>query len=266
MHSDDQPKVLLFGLGARIAPNLADAPDADVAFVATTSFVAEVEPIINDLLDRGMNVVTICEQLGFGFGFYDHEPVARRIDERARRAGLTVLGTGCNPGILLDTLPLLLSSLTVDVNRVTIRRTAEMSGYGGILSKFGFGLTVAHRRRPRHDRCSEARSQGIPRRARRNRRDDRLRDLRERGPLPGRGQLADRELHRDSRLLEQQDRQLPVNRCRRSERHPVASRLRARASDDGGPAAEDVRGEWRQVTSGHSLSRPPHVTKTEQRS
>ena len=59
---------------ARITPDLACAPDADVAFVATTSFVAEVEPIINALLDRGMNVVTICEQLGFGF--YDHDPIA----------------------------------------------------------------------------------------------------------------------------------------------------------------------------------------------
>ncbi|MDR6507620.1 hypothetical protein [Arthrobacter oryzae] len=125
---------------ARVAAGVADAPDADVAFVATTSFVAEVEPIINALLDRGMDVVTICEQLGFGF--FDHGPVARRIDARARAAGRTVLGTGCNPGILLDTLPMLLSSLTTDVTSVTMRRTAEMSGYGGILSKFGFGLTA----------------------------------------------------------------------------------------------------------------------------
>ncbi|MFE4078699.1 hypothetical protein [Paenarthrobacter sp. YIM B13468] len=133
---------------ARITPDLAGAPDADVAFVATTSFVAEVEPIINELLDRGMNVVTICEQLGFGF--YDHDPIASRLDARARTAGRTVLGTGCNPGILLDRLPLLLSSLTTNVNRVTIRRTAEMSGYGGILSKFGFGLTAAQFAAQRH--------------------------------------------------------------------------------------------------------------------
>jgi len=125
---------------ARVTAVLAEAPDADIAFVATTSFVDQVEPLINALLDRGMNVVSICEELGFGF--YDHQPVARRIEERARDAGLTVLGTGCNPGILLDTLPLLLSSLTLDVTRVTMRRTAEMSGYGGILSKFGFGLTA----------------------------------------------------------------------------------------------------------------------------
>lgn len=126
--------------GARVRAAVADAPDADIAFVATTSFAAQVEPTIADLLDRGMNVVTICEELGFGF--YDHAEIARRLDDRARAAGLSVLATGCNPGILLDTLPMLLSSLTSDVTKVTLRRTAEMSGYGGILSKFGFGLTA----------------------------------------------------------------------------------------------------------------------------
>ena len=126
---------------ARISPNLAEAPDADIAFVATTSLIADVEPIICDLLDRGMHVVSICEQLGFGFT--DHGPIAGRLDSRARSLGLTVLGTGCNPGILLDTLPMLLSSLMPEITGVTMRRTAEMSGYGGILAKFGFGLTQA---------------------------------------------------------------------------------------------------------------------------
>ncbi|WP_427869558.1 hypothetical protein [Leucobacter luti] len=127
--------------GTRVTSALDEAPNADIAFVATTSFIAEVEPIILELLDRGMHVVSICEQLGFGFT--DHAPIASRLDTRARELGLTVLGTGCNPGILLDTLPLLLSSLTGEVTRVIMRRTAEMSGYGGILPKFGFGLTAA---------------------------------------------------------------------------------------------------------------------------
>lgn len=125
--------------GARVHGSIAEAPRADIAFVATTSFIADVEPIIMELLDAGMNVVSIAEELGFGF--FDHAPIATRIDERARERGLTVLGTGCNPGILADTLPLLLSSLTLDVSAVRMHRTADMGGYGGILSKFGFGLT-----------------------------------------------------------------------------------------------------------------------------
>ena len=125
----------------RVSPSLAEAPDADIAFVATTSLLADVEPILMQLLDRGTHAVSICEQLGFGF--IDRDPIAARLDARARSLGLTILGTGCNPGILLDTLPLLLSSLVPEVTGVTMRRTAEMSGYGGILSKFGFGLAPA---------------------------------------------------------------------------------------------------------------------------
>ncbi|MBK0422034.1 hypothetical protein JD292_08100 [Leucobacter sp. CSA2] len=123
---------------APVVTSIAEAPDADVAFVATTSHIAGVEPAILELLDRGMHVVSIAEELGYGH--YDHQTIAARIDERATARGLTVLGTGCNPGILLDTLPLLLTGLTSEVTRVTVRRTAEMSGYGGILAKFGFGL------------------------------------------------------------------------------------------------------------------------------
>lgn len=123
---------------ARVSSSLDDMPDADIAFLATTSFLDEVAPICDALLDRDMNVVSICEELGFGQS--DRGSAASRLDGRARELGLTILGTGCNPGMLQDTLPLLLSSLTWDVTSVVIHRTADMSGYGGILSKFGFGL------------------------------------------------------------------------------------------------------------------------------
>jgi 2,4-diaminopentanoate dehydrogenase len=43
--------------------------------------------------------------------------------------------------MIMDTLPLLLSSLTEQVRSVRICRTADMSRYGAILSKFGLGLT-----------------------------------------------------------------------------------------------------------------------------
>lgn len=124
---------------ARVASRLDEAPDADIAFVATTSFLAQIEPLCDELLERGMDVVSICEELGFAWGVPGG--AGERLDARAKLAGRTILGTGCNPGILLDTLPLLLSGLVPQVSGVRIRRTAEMSGYGGILEKFGFGLT-----------------------------------------------------------------------------------------------------------------------------
>lgn len=119
---------------------VTSVPPADVAIVATTSLLSALEPTVTPLLERGTNVVSICEELG-----YPHErhgEIADRLDRVATRNGVSIMGTGCNPGFLMDTLPLLLSGLTQRVDRVEIRRTASMSGYDAILAKFGLGETV----------------------------------------------------------------------------------------------------------------------------
>lgn len=124
---------------ARISSIIRDAPPCDVAFVATTSFLHQLEPVVRSLVQRGVNVVSICEELGYPFT--TNPRIADTIDVLAREHGVTVLGTGCNPGMLMDTLPLTLSSLTLNVKGVRMRRSADMSGYGAILTKFGLGLT-----------------------------------------------------------------------------------------------------------------------------
>jgi 2,4-diaminopentanoate dehydrogenase len=114
-------------------------PDADVALVATSSWIETVEPVLVALLSRGFDVVSICEELRDPQR--NHPEVVARLDSAARENGVSVLGTGCNPGMLMDTLPLVLSGLTVGVERVVVRRTADMRRYGEILHKFGLGLT-----------------------------------------------------------------------------------------------------------------------------
>lgn len=119
---------------------VTSVPPADVAIVATTSLLSALEPTVTPLLERGTNVVSICEELGYPHA--RHSEIADRLDRVATRNGVSIMGTGCNPGFLMDTLPLLLSGLTQRVDRVEIRRTANMSGYDAILAKFGLGETV----------------------------------------------------------------------------------------------------------------------------
>ncbi|MDH6198561.1 hypothetical protein M2272_005220 [Mycobacterium frederiksbergense] len=126
-------------LGVAVVGDTADLPDADVAIVATTSHVAQVADIAVPLLERSVNVVSICEELAYPW--YSHPDVAARLDFAAKSNNVSVLGTGANPGMIMDTLPLLLSSLTQNVNSVVIRRQTDMSRYSAILSKFGLGLT-----------------------------------------------------------------------------------------------------------------------------
>lgn len=137
-------------LDVAVVDSISALPPADVAFVATTSFVETSEPLIVDLLTRGYNVVSICEELGFPH--HSHPEFSARVDEAAKACGRSVVGTGCNPGMLMDTLPLLLSSLTQRVERVRIERATPMVRYGNIIKKFGIGLTEAEFAQARAER------------------------------------------------------------------------------------------------------------------
>lgn len=126
--------------GVTIIDDLAELPAADLAVVATTSDLNQVADTLLQLLERSFNVLSICEELAYPW--ISHPDVSRRLDETAKANGVTVLGSGANPGVLMDTLPLLLTTLTQQVQRVVIRRRTNMSRYGAILSKFGLGLTL----------------------------------------------------------------------------------------------------------------------------
>ncbi|MGW5455992.1 dihydrodipicolinate reductase [Nocardia sp. NPDC003979] len=134
----------LAGLGASgvtVIDEPSSLPAADLAVVATTSDLNLVVDTLVPLLERSYNVMSICEELSYPWSSHPH--LARRLDQVAKANGVTVVGTGANPGVLMDTLPLLLTTLTQRVERVVIRRRTNMSRYGAILSKFGLGLTPA---------------------------------------------------------------------------------------------------------------------------
>jgi hypothetical protein len=122
----------------RIVASVDALPAADVAIVATSSWIVGVEPVITALASRGINVVSICEELRDPE--LRHPDIVARLDAVGREHGVSVLGTGCNPGMLMDTLPLVLSGMSTRVERISVRRTADMSRYGAILQKFGLGL------------------------------------------------------------------------------------------------------------------------------
>ncbi|XVQ08617.1 Gfo/Idh/MocA family oxidoreductase [Spirillospora sp. CA-255316] len=125
--------------GVTVTEHIEHLPPADLAIVATTSDLNQVADTLLPLLKRSYNVLSICEELAYPWT--SHPEAAERLDTAAKANGVTVLGSGANPGILMDTLPLLLSALTQRVERVVIRRRTNMSRYGAILAKFGLGLS-----------------------------------------------------------------------------------------------------------------------------
>ncbi len=94
-----------------------------VVFHATGSRVAEVFDQLAMIAAAGANVVSTCEELAFP-ARRDPE-LAARLEELARRHGVSILGTGVNPGFLMDTWPLFMSGLCAEVRAVRVTRIQD---------------------------------------------------------------------------------------------------------------------------------------------
>jgi hypothetical protein len=113
----------------------------DVCLLMTVSDLARIEGQIAEVLKNGSNVVSTCEELAFPWE-RDAE-IASRIDKLARENGKAVLGTGVNPGFLMDFLPQTLTGLCHHVETVLVERHQDASNRRlPFQRKIGAGLTV----------------------------------------------------------------------------------------------------------------------------
>jgi hypothetical protein len=131
-------------LGFAVVENLAQVPArarADVVLHTTSSYFDLFKSQIIEILEAGLDIVSTAEELAFPW--LDHAEDAAEIDAAARRAGKTVLGTGVNPGFLMDSLPLNLTALCQQVDRMDVTRVINASTRRGpFQAKIGSGMTV----------------------------------------------------------------------------------------------------------------------------
>ncbi len=127
-----------------VAANLKDAltrAQADVVMHTTSSYFDQFQAQILEILEAGLDIVSTAEELSFPRLAHPQEGAA--IDAAAKRAGKTVLGTGINPGFLMDSLPLYLTALCQRVDRIDIARIQNASlRRGPFQAKIGSGMTV----------------------------------------------------------------------------------------------------------------------------
>jgi 4-hydroxy-tetrahydrodipicolinate reductase len=137
-------------LGVRIVSELPrSGRRGRVALVCTTSSLEVAAPLLIACAGAGFAVVTTCEELCFPWA--TRPRLAERIDRAFCAAGTACLGTGVNPGFLMDYLPAVLSSVCRRVKKVTVRRIQDASPRRvPFQEKIGVGLTpAAFRRRVR---------------------------------------------------------------------------------------------------------------------
>lgn len=115
---------------------------ADVCVLTTSSSLEAIKPQIKEIISYGINVVSTCEELSYPW--LTNPAAAKEIDNLAKQKNVSVLGTGVNPGFLMDFLPLSISAVCKDVKKITVERF-QNAAYRRLpfQIKIGAGLTVA---------------------------------------------------------------------------------------------------------------------------
>jgi hypothetical protein len=115
--------------------------EADVVLHTTSSYFVTFRAQLLEILDAGLDVVSTSEELSFPW--LAHADMAAELNAAAKRAGRTILGTGVNPGFLMDALPLSLTAICQRVDRIEVSRVINASTRRGpFQAKVGSGMTV----------------------------------------------------------------------------------------------------------------------------
>lgn len=123
------------------AENVLCEKKPDVTLLVTGSFIDEVTPALKTIMESGSNCITIAEEMAYPWRLYPDK--SNELDEIAKKNGVTLLGTGVNPGFVLDTLILCLTGVCSRIEKITATRINDLSPFGPtVMQTQGVGTTV----------------------------------------------------------------------------------------------------------------------------
>ena len=112
----------------------------DVALLATDSFTKNAYDKIKFCLEQKVNVISTAEE--FSYPQAQEPALAKQLDEIAKANGVTCLGTGINPGFVLDYLVLALTGTCETVTSIKAARVNDLSPFGPtVMEEQGVGIT-----------------------------------------------------------------------------------------------------------------------------
>ncbi len=142
----DLGEILSLGkkLGVTVSDDVEKAfskANPDIVVHATSSYLKDTYSQIASIVKHGVNVVSTCEELSYP---YVTEPkLAKQLDTLAKKHDATVLGTGINPGFLMDALVITLTAPCQKVERIEVVRVMNAGTRRlPFQRKIGAGLTV----------------------------------------------------------------------------------------------------------------------------
>jgi hypothetical protein len=124
------------------------APDAtrllfkpiDVVIHSTSSYLPKVMDQLLECLSAGCCIVSTCEELAYPFRKYPE--LSAQLDAAAKEEGVALVGTGVNPGFVMDKLVLTLSAAAQRVEWAKAVRVVDASKRRlPLQKKIGAGMT-----------------------------------------------------------------------------------------------------------------------------
>jgi len=132
-------------MGITVSGSISDAVSREKPLIAihtTRSHIPEVKDQLIELAEQGINVISSTEELLFPFVKYPKE--SEELNKAAQEGNCSILGTGVNPGFVMDTLPVVLTGVCRSVHSLKIERIVDAARRREPLQrKVGAGLTTA---------------------------------------------------------------------------------------------------------------------------
>ena len=112
----------------------------DICVIATNSFVKDVYPKVLQVVEQGVNVLTIAEEMAWPWA--QSPDMALDMHLMAKKHKVSVLGTGINPGLMMDLLAVCLSGAQTELSHVRCERVNSLSPFGrAVMEEQGIGMT-----------------------------------------------------------------------------------------------------------------------------
>ena len=120
---------------------LLNKETCDLVLLATDSFTKSAFPKMKQILEAGINCISTAEEMAYPQA---QEPeLAKQLDQIAKANNVTVLGTGINPGFIMDLLVVALSGTMKRVDHIEAERVNSLSPFGpAVMEEQGVGITL----------------------------------------------------------------------------------------------------------------------------
>ena len=137
----------VLGVGKKLDVTVTNRPEdvlkkesVDIVLIATTSWLKDQIPDLRKIMNAGINCISIAEEMSDAYA--QNPELAKELDEIAQKNGVTILGTGVNPGYVLDLLIVALTGGNHSVERIEASRVNDLSPYGPtVMNSQGVGTT-----------------------------------------------------------------------------------------------------------------------------